>query len=115
MSRSFGHYCVASYRDGSMPKEREGDITIHEDVTTYVYRSVDPDDHQAFFDWATSVFTERYDTPRRLVGSIGSGFRIDDDRFEPPPAPPEDSPEYQDYLDGPYQDALTAWTNQDRP
>ncbi len=112
MTKTYHPHLVGSYRDGGVPLERDGDITIHDDVTTYVYRGIEAAEMGAFFDWATGLFCDR-DEPHRLAGRAGSwevegGFALAG-------APDDDSDEYQAWLDGPYAQALEAWTNEDRP
>jgi hypothetical protein len=111
----FAAYLVGSFRDGAARLDVQGDITIRDDVTTYVYRGIAPRWHVAFFDWASGAYTASHSRPERLAGSIEYGFAVESG-FEPPgPIPADDSDEYQAWLDGPYNEALTAWCDQDRP
>lgn len=111
----FAAYHVASVRDGGYNPAQPGDLTIHDDVTTYIYRGIEPQHHAAFFDWATGLFTGDKDTPHRLAGSAEAGWHVEAGFSAPQPIPDDDTDEYQVWLDGPCADALRSWENEDRP
>jgi hypothetical protein len=112
---NFAAYYKGKFRAGERDWSEPGDVVIHDDdVTWYIYRGIEDADLPAFFDWASDAFCQRCDEPARLVQG-GNGYCVDRRSFEPPPGPADDSDEYQDYLDGPYTQALLAWQQEYRP
>lgn len=111
---NFAAYHHATVVDGQYSPAEPDDLLIRDDNKTYIYRGVEARWHAAFFDWASARFCEG-DEPKRLVSMLGGGWCVEGGFVPPQPIPPDDSDEYQDWLDGPYAEAMVRWEGEYRP
>jgi hypothetical protein len=116
MSRSpdFAAYHVATVRDGQWSPQQDGDWTVYDDGSTFIYRGIDTQHAAQFFAWASAIFCNG-DEPARLVGSARDGWCVERGFQPPQPIPPDDSDEYQRWLDGPYASARATWESEHAP